>query len=100
LRRLRVLILLYTLWLLQLFIFKLALIESIIVFISTDLLPNLGKDLLAKLVESLFEVNRLLVDFRINGIVEFAIIPTELNLIENLLHKLILSLVVLSSDEV
>lgn len=99
-RRLGLFFLLCSLGLLQLLIFELALIESSIVFLSTDVLPHLGKDLLAELVEGLFEVQRLLVDFGIDRIVELAVVPAELNLIENLLHELVLALVVLPADEV
>lgn len=45
-------------------------------------------------------MQRLLVDFRIDRIVELAVVPAELNLIENLLDELVLALVVLPADKV
>lgn len=88
------------LWLLQFLIFKFALVEAGIVLLSTNIFPIFGKDLYAKLIKGFFELERLLVDLGVDGIVQLAVVPAELYLVKYLLHELVLAFIVLSADKV
>ena len=86
--------------LLGLLLLELPLGELRVVLLPADFPPEIRQDLIPELVEGLLQMQRLLVDLRVDGVVELAVVPAKLNIIQNLLHKLVLALVVLPPDEV
>lgn len=86
--------------LLGLLILELAFGELGVILLSADVLPEIRQDLVSELVEGLLQMQGLLVDLRIDGIVKLAVVPAQLDVIQDLLDELVLAFVVLPPDEV
>lgn len=86
--------------LLGLLVLELALGELGVVLLPADVLPKIRQDLVSELIEGLLQMQGLLVDLRVDCVVELAVVPAELDIVQDLLHELVLALVVLTPDEV
>lgn len=77
-----------------------AFIELLVIVFSIYPSPEFGKNLKTELIKSFFKVDGLFVDLWPDSVVDFAIVPAKLNLIQNFLHELVLPIVVLPTNEV
>ena len=83
-----------------LFFFNLLLIELLVVILAIDSTPKIGHNIASKFIEGLLHKEGLIVDIGSDDIIQFAIVPAELDVIEDLLSELILAFVVLPPDQI
>ena len=84
----------------QLLLFYFALIEFAIILLSVDIFPIIGQYFEPMLIELRLHKQRLVINLRPDRIIQFAVVPAQLYLIEYLLDKFILAVVVLAPDQV
>jgi hypothetical protein len=84
----------------QLLLFFFFLIEFSIIFLSVDIFPIIRQYFYSMFIKLRLHKQSLIIYLRPNRVIQFAIIPTQLYLIQYLLNKFIFAIIVLPPDQV